>query len=115
MSFHEKSAWACLVGILAVYIPYFAVVFSQPGYVWVLPAFLAAVVGLVAILVVAHLVFALTQARIRRTGDAPPPDEFESAIEGRATKVAAYVLSVVVISWCLAAYVGIPWTPSAHH
>ena len=30
MSFHEKSAWACLVGIGVVYVPYFTVVLRFP-------------------------------------------------------------------------------------
>ena len=40
MSFHEKSAWACLAAILLVFVPFFVVVFAVPGYPIVIPAFI---------------------------------------------------------------------------
>ena len=115
MSFHEKSAWASLVAILLVFVPFFVVVFSVPGYPIVIPAFIAAVVVLTVVLAVVHIFFALGSARIRRTGDVPPRDEREIAIELRSTKIAGFVLAFVVMTWCLAAYAGIPISRVRHH
>lgn len=108
MSYHEKSAWACLSSILLVYIPYFAVVFSNPGYLVVPLAFISAVIVLVIILVVSHVLFAIHSPKIRKKGQIPPRDEREMSIELRAMKVSSYVLSVIVITCCVSAYIGIP-------
>ena len=108
MSFHEKSAWACLGAILLVYIPFFLLVFSTPGYPVVVGAFVGSVVAMVAILVTVHIVFAISSKRIRETGDVPPLDEMEVGIELRAMKIASFLLASIVILWCIVAYVGIP-------
>ena len=111
MSFHEKSAWACLVAIAALFGPYFFVTFTR---VEPLPFFAdtIAVLGISLILAVAlavvHIVFALTSAYVRRQGALPPPDEREARIELLAAKIAGLVLGMVVLLWCLTAYVGIP-------
>ena len=115
MSFHEKSAWACLSSILLVYIPYFVIVFSNPGYLVIPPAFIGAVIVLVVILVVSHTAIAIRSARIRKTGKVPEPDEREIGIELKAMKICSYVLSVVVITWCISAYVGTPIARVKHH
>ena len=109
MSFHEKSAWACLGSILVVFVPFFLVVFNTPGYPVVVAAFLASVVGLITLLTVLHAWFAIGSKSIRQTGDAPPMDEREVGIELRATKISSIVLGVVVMFWCLGAYGSIPF------
>lgn len=115
VSFHEKSAWACLGSILLVFVPFFLLVFSTPGYPIVVPAFIGAVVVLVLIQTLLHIVFAVTSARIRRTGDVPARDEREIGIDLRSTKVASIVLGTVVMIWCLAAYAGIPISRIQQH
>jgi hypothetical protein len=114
MSFHEKSAWACLSAILIVYVPYFVIVFSHPGYLVVPPAFIGAVIVLVVILGVSHTILAIHSASIRKTGEVPERDEREIGIELSAMKISSYVLSVAVITWCIFAYVGIPVSRVKH-
>jgi hypothetical protein len=97
MSFHEKSAWACVVAIGIVYVPYFSVVMSSPMSAMAL--FWLAAAGLVAILVAFHTVNALATKSIRVTGDTPPVDELDQRIELKASKWAGFVLSVAVITW----------------
>lgn len=101
MSFHEKSAWACLVGIVVVYVPYFTVVLRFPmaalGLFW-----LAAIV-LSAVLVVFHIVNAIATKSIRTRGEVPPVDELDHSIELNASKWAGFVLSLSVVTWILIA------------
>lgn len=106
MSFHEKCAWACLVGISVVYIPYFSVVLRFPmaalGLFW-----LSAIV-LVAILVVFHTVNAIATKSIRSKGEVPPVDELDRSIELKAAKWAGFVLSIAVLTWIILALYSVP-------
>lgn len=105
MSFHEKSAWACLISMVAVFVPYFWVVFHQPlAYLGLL---VLAVIVQVVLLVVFHVVNALTTHSIRQRGDAPPQDELDRLIELRAAKLSGGVLAVVVAVWSLGALFGV--------
>jgi hypothetical protein len=99
MSFHEKSAWACLVGICLVYVPYFSVVLRFP--MAALGLFWLSAIGLVAILVVFHAVNAIATKSIRSLGEVPPIDELDQRIEQKAAKWAGFVLSVGVMTWIL--------------
>jgi hypothetical protein len=62
MSFHEKSALACLISICCVYVPYFFLVFRFPmaalGLFWV------AAIGLAALLAVRSVPLKLCNTRI---------------------------------------------------
>jgi hypothetical protein len=101
MSFHEKSAWACLISITLVYVPYFVFVFHFPlaamGLFWV------SAIALVALLVVFHVFNAIATRSIRTTGDVPPIDELDQKIELKAAKWAGFVLSFAVVTWILVA------------
>ena len=106
MSFHEKSAWACLISILLVFVPYFWYVFQYP--VAFVGLFVIAVVVLVALLVGFHVANALLSASIRKSGDTPPLDERDVKIEMWSAKIAGIVLGFLVMVWCLTGMVGIP-------
>ncbi len=99
MSFHEKSAWACLVLIIGVYTPYFVVVFRYP--MAALGLFVVSAVGLAVLLTAFHVVNALATRTIRATGQAPPADELDRCIELHASKWAGVVLAFAVMSWIL--------------
>lgn len=109
MSFNEKNAWACLLAIIAVYVPYFYFVSLEPlaglgSIIW----FVIAVVFLAVLLALFHTVNALFSPRIRKTGNTPPLDERDRHIDAFATKVSAIVLAIGVISWCINAMMRIP-------
>jgi len=101
MSFHEKSAWACLLGIALVFIPYFVVVFRYPMAFASL--FVLAVIVQVVFMVAFHGVNAILSPSIRKTGGSPPKDELDRLIEFRAARISGVVLGLVVISWCMIA------------
>ena len=106
MGFQERNAWACGCSILVVFTPYFWLVFRYPmAHVGL---FAIAVAALVALLVGFHVVNALATASIRKSGDVPKPDELDRIIELRAAKLAGIVLATVVLSWSMAAMVGVP-------
>ena len=106
MSFHEKSAWACLVSIVFVYIPYFALVFQYPlAYVGLFP--LAAVL-LTVLLTAFYLVNAIVTPSIRKRGSSPAHDELDRVIELRAAKLSGFVLAFAVMTWCLLAMFLVP-------
>lgn len=106
MGFHEKSAWACLVAVLLVFVPYFVLVFQYPmAFVGL---FVLAVAGLVALLTSFHIVNSLVTASLRRTGETPPHDELDRTIELRAAKLSGVVLGVVVVVWSIVAMYGAP-------
>lgn len=106
MGFHEKSAWACLLGIVLVFVPYFVVVFKYPmAFVGV---FVLAVIVLTVFLIAFHLVNAVMSRSIRMTGDSPPKDELDRIIEFRAAKISGVILGIVVIFWCMIAMYGAP-------
>jgi len=106
MSFHEKSAWACLISISLAYVPYFVFVFRFPmaalGLFWV------SAIVLVALLVVFHIVNAIATRSIRITGAVPPVDELDQKIELHAAKWAGLILAIVVLTWILLAMYSIP-------
>jgi hypothetical protein len=99
MSVHERSAWACLLAITAVYVPYFWLVLRSPmaalGLFWVSAA------GLVVLLVAFHVINAIATKSIRARGDYPPLDELDQVIELRAAKLAGFVLAFGVMTWIL--------------
>ena len=106
MSYHERSAWACLIAIVIVFVPYFAVVLSQPmAFVGL---FVLAVIGLIALLVGFHAVNAIATATIRQTGDTPMLDELDRMIEFRAAKLSGLVLGVIVLAWSIGVMFGAP-------
>jgi hypothetical protein len=106
MSFHEKSAWACLSSIMLVFAPYHWVVFQYPiAFIGLFPL---AVIVLCILLTAFHLVNALATHSIRETGDTPSLDELDRLIEMRAAKLSGIVLSVAVMVWCLFAMFVIP-------
>jgi len=85
MSFREKSAWASLAVMLAVYVPYFVHVFrlfrrgELKGGV-LLGQFVGAVVFQVFLLIVVHIVIAI-QSRHQQA------DERDRAIEARSYRL----------------------------
>jgi hypothetical protein len=90
MSYREKSAWACLLTTIAVFVPYFAYVFQlyaredfRIGPI--LSAFIAAVIVSTLLNVVAHVAMSIVTRR-------EPKDERDLAIESRSFKVAYYIL-----------------------
>ncbi len=106
MSFHEKSAWACMCSIVLAFVPYFWIVFRFPmAFVGV---FVLAVMVLVALLVAFHVVNSMATASIRNTGDVPSPDELDRLIELRAAKLSGIVLATIVIIWSLVVMFGVP-------
>lgn len=106
MSFHEKSALACLVSISLVYTPYFVVVSRFPmaslGLFWV------AAGGLAMVLTLFHIVNAIATRSIRATGNAPSADELDQRIELKASKWAGFILAFAVVSWILIAMYSMP-------
>lgn len=106
MNFHEKSAWASLIAIAAVHIPYFAIVMPRPETG--LGLLIVATIGLIILLTAFHVANALMTKSIRTTGATPRPDELDRLIEYRAAKVAAFVLACVVMTWILIAVAGLP-------
>jgi hypothetical protein len=111
MSFHEKSAWACLISISVVYVPYLLFVFRFPmaalGLFWI------SAIGLVALLVVFHIINAIATRSIRTTGEVPPVDELDQQIDSNAAKWAGFILSSAVLTWILVAMYGLPITASS--
>ena len=91
MSFQEKSAWACLIGVLAVYGWYFIDVglFVDPAFT--LGAFMkkqiVLVVGLVILLIIGNAVAAATS----RSGEDSVQDEREILIKAQAGDIAGGV------------------------
>ncbi len=106
MSYHEKSAWACLISIVVVFAPYFLVVFGHPtAYVGL---FVAAVVGLITLLVGFHVVNAIVTASIHKTGHTPKADELDQIIELRAARLSGLVLGIIVLAWSVGVMLGAP-------
>lgn len=106
MSFHEKSALACLASICFVYVPYFVFVFLFPmaalGLFWV------SAIALAVLLVAFHIVNAIATRSIRTTGDVPPVDELDHKIELQAAKWSGFILAFAVVIWILVAMYSIP-------
>ena len=101
MSFHEKSAWACLIAIAAVYVPYFFLVLRFPmaavGLFWV------SAVVLAVLLIAFHIVNAIVTRSIRTTGRVPPVDELDEKIELHAAKWAGLILGAGILTWVIVA------------
>lgn len=106
MGFQEKSAWACTLAILGVYVPYFVIIFQLPmlalGLFWV------AAFGLMGLLTLFHVLNAVFTNSIRQSGDVPPLDELDQRIEVAASKWAGFVLAFAVMSWLLVAMYALP-------
>lgn len=105
VSFHEKNAWACLLSLLLVFIPYFVFVLQNPvAYLWLLVLAIVVLVGLLT-------TFQVINSRVSTvtTGTANPPrlDELDKVIEIRAAKVSGLVLGFGVASWCLNTMIGV--------
>ena len=106
MSFHEKSAWACIAALLIVFVPYFFYVFQYPmAYVGL---FVVAVVVLSVLLIGFHGFNALFSPSLRKSGSPPDLDERDKSIEIKAAKVSGILLGILVMCWCLNAMCGIP-------
>jgi len=106
MGYQEKNAWACGCSVFVVFTPYFWFVFSNSmTYV---ALFAIAVSVLVALLIGFHIVNAIATASVRKSGDVPAPDELDQAIELRAARLAGLLLATAVLSWSMAAMVGVP-------
>jgi small-conductance mechanosensitive channel len=100
MSFREKSAWACAATIIAVFVPYFVHVYrlferQELTAMSILPAFIAAVVVQVALLVAAHIVFAIRAKQEQK-------DERDRAIEAKSFHSAYFVCAFF-------AFFGVGW------
>ncbi len=105
-SFREKTAWACFLITLLVWVPYFAHVLqlfrhNELTAGRVLGMFIGAVVVQVAIQIVAAVAIAIHSKE-------EPKDERDLAIEARAAKNAYFVLCSLVfmagwIVWSVAA------------
>ena len=107
MSFQEKNAWACLLAILVVYIPYFSFTLREPAPSIV--PFIAAVVFLVVLLIVFYALNATVSKQIKGIDPQPKPDEREQYIDLKASKIAGFVLAVWVIVWCVNAMLLLPF------
>lgn len=104
MSFHEKSLWVSLAGLLVAFGGYFYSVhltlLQMPGAKDVLPMhaglFAGATAVLVIILVAGHVVIALIDRRTE-------PDERDRSIERKGELVGSYVLATgVFLTLCTA-------------
>jgi hypothetical protein len=89
MSFREKSAWACAATIIAVFVPYFVRVYrlfehQQLTAMSILPMFVGAVVVQVAVLILAHILFAIREKQ-------EPKDERDRTIEAKSFHNAYFV------------------------
>ena len=105
MAFNEKNAWICLFGLAMVYVPYFVIALINPAASF--PMFFIAIFVLILILSGFHLINALFDSNLRKTGSQPPLDEREIGIETRSAKFAGLVLSVFVTFWSLFALAGL--------
>lgn len=90
MPFREKSAWACFITTVIVFVPYFAYVLSMfgrgalsPGSV--IPAFVAAVIFQTVLNGAAHIGFAIRAKQETK-------DERDVAIESKSFKYGYIVL-----------------------
>lgn len=97
MSLHEKSAWACLISIALVYVPYFWLVLRYP--MASVGLFLVAAFTVVALLVAFHIM----HATIHVTEGMPPIDELDERIELQAAKWAGLILGFGIVTWVLIA------------
>jgi hypothetical protein len=92
MSFREKSAWACLVTTIVVYIPYFTYILSlysrdALNATSILTAFLPAVIFQVVLNVAAHIAIAISSGKKQMI-----KDERDLAIESKSFRIAYYIV-----------------------
>ena len=106
MGFIEKNAWFCCVAIFVVFAPYFYFSFQYP--VEHVSIFFIAVIALVILLAVFHAINAIATKSIRESGGAPQADELDDQIELRSSKCSGFVLTALVLVWCLAAMWSVP-------
>ena len=92
MSFHHKSAWACLVSTALIWGVFFALVLSRPAEQSgiALPAIVAAIVLQMVVMIGSHIVFGL----IHRGDDRF--DERDRSIALRSGNWAGWILSIGV-------------------
>ncbi|MBR31995.1 MAG: hypothetical protein CMN77_11820 [Spirochaetaceae bacterium] len=114
MSFQEKNAWACLLAILAAYIPYFSFSLREPipSVVPVVPL-VTAVVFLVILQIVFHALNTIFSKQMGGVGQQPKPDEREQYIDLKASKIAGFVLAIWVVVWCINAMLLLPFVEVA--
>ena len=106
MAFHEKNAWACLLSLLLVFVPYFIFVLRNPvAYIWL---FVLAVVVLAGLLTAFNVINASIFAVNSKSGELTQLDERDKSIEVRAAKISGVVLGFAVVTWCLNTMIGIP-------
>jgi hypothetical protein len=108
MSFHEKNAWFCVLALLLVFIPYFVLVHQTP--VASIIFLIVSVVFLAVLLGGFHLINSLVcAAKTGANGESQALDERDKIFELKATKLSAIVLGSFTITWCLNAFLQIPW------
>ncbi len=93
MAFQEKSTWAQLIGIVAVFGFYFQrVIGAGPTRAEAIVLFVGAVVAIIVIQIVLHIAIAITSPRT-----AGEEDERDALIALKATRVSSFVLAVGVL------------------
>lgn len=105
MSFHEKNAWACFLGLLVVYVPYFAISIVYPSASF--PLYFGAICALMVVLAVFHSANALITKLIRTSGKTAHLDELDSSIEIKSARFAGLTLGFIVTMWSLFALTGL--------
>lgn len=92
MSFHHKSAWACLLSTTLIWGAFFALVISRPAEQSgdVLPAIVAAIVLQTVVMICSHIVFGLIDRDHDRF------DERDRSIALRSSSWAGWILSIGV-------------------
>lgn len=108
MGFHEKSAWACLIGICGAYVPYFVAVSRAP--LAGLALFWLSAAGLTALLTAFFVINAIASRSLFASGGVPPVDELDQRIERTAAKWAGFALAFAVMIWILGAMYLLPLT-----
>ena len=99
MSFHHKSAWACLISTALIWGAYFALLFTRPAEQsgLALPVSVAAIALQTAVLIGSHIVFAVVDRGDDRF------DERDRSIALRSGNWAGWVLSLGVF-FCIVAF-----------
>ncbi len=102
MSYREKTAWACLITTLLVWVPYFAYVIQllrrhELTGGEILGAFIGAVVVQIVLQIMAGIAIAIRSKQ-------EPKDERDQAIEAKSSRYAYFVLGacVFVAPWVVA-------------
>lgn len=106
MTIHEKSAWASVVAILVLYIPYFSAVNAQP--MEGVYRFWGVTIGMAVIMGVFHAIDAIVHVIRHRTHVVTLVDELDQAIQRDAAMVAGGVLAGVVVCWVIGMMYALP-------